>query len=90
MYVFNFRFLFLVFSFWREICSLCVFYTLCAYTLEKPKKKKNPEQGNIRNLRLNQRGGILLSGLDRCAIDVTCTEHNDMIITVYLECIKHP
>ena len=51
-------------------------------------KLKKPKTGKIRNLRKSHRGGILLPRKDRRAIDVTCTEHNNMIITVYLECIK--
>ena len=43
----------------------------------------------MRNLRKNHRGGIILPKTDRLAIDVTCTEHNNMILTVYLKYIKH-
>ena len=45
--------------------------------------------GKIRNLRKNHRGGILLPRMDIHAINITCTEHNIMIIMVYLEFIRH-
>ena len=43
----------------------------------------------IRNLRKNHGGGNLLPRIERPPIDVTCTEQYNMIITVYLECVKH-
>ena len=47
-------------------------------------KKKNPNQkktGKIRHFRKNHRGCIFLPWADRCAVNVTCTEHNNMITT---------
>ena len=31
----------------------------------------------------------LYSRMDRCAIDVTCTEHNNMIITLYKKWLSY-
>ena len=58
--------------------------------VRKSFKKKTTLNRKIRNLRKNHRRGIILPRTDRHAMDVTCTEHNNMIITVHLECIKHP
>ncbi len=41
------------------------------------------ESGKIRNLQQSRRGGNPIPRMDRRAIDVTCTEHNNKTITIY-------
>lgn len=36
-----------------------------------------------KNFRKNHRGGLVLPRMDRCVIDVRCTEHSNITITNY-------
>ena len=73
------------------LCSPKSLFTVDTFSAHPlPLEPQNSKTGKIRNLRKNHRGGILLPRTDRCAIDVICTEPKNMVITIPLECLKHP